>query len=70
MAGSGRATLATRGPVTVSFGAPLRLRGEDYAALAKQVEEAVRGGGDRGGLGTWGWLPTYGFGFGFGSGLL
>jgi hypothetical protein len=28
------------------------------------------GGGDRGGLGTWGWLPTYGFGFGFGSGLL
>ncbi|MEO8483812.1 MAG: AMP-binding protein [Acidobacteriota bacterium] len=31
-----------RGPVTVSFGAPLRLAGEDYAALAKQVEEAVK----------------------------
>jgi hypothetical protein len=29
--------------VIVSFGAPLRLRGENYAALAKQVEEAVRG---------------------------
>jgi long-chain acyl-CoA synthetase len=34
-----------RGPVRVSFGAPLRLRGEDYAALAKQVEDAVRGMG-------------------------
>jgi long-chain acyl-CoA synthetase len=32
-----------RGPVRVSFGPPLRLRGEDYAALAKQVEDAVRG---------------------------
>jgi long-chain acyl-CoA synthetase len=31
-----------RGPVRVSFGAPLRLEGEDYAALAKQVEDAVR----------------------------
>jgi long-chain acyl-CoA synthetase len=32
-----------RGRVMVSFGAPLRLRGEDYAALAEQVEKAVRG---------------------------
>jgi long-chain acyl-CoA synthetase len=31
-----------RGPVRVAFGAPLRLAGEDYAALARQVEEAVR----------------------------
>ena len=30
------------GPVRVAFGAPLRLRGDDYAALAKQVEDAVR----------------------------
>ncbi|MPY90103.1 MAG: AMP-binding protein [Luteitalea sp.] len=29
-------------PVTVRFGAPMRLEGDDYAALAKQVEEAVR----------------------------
>ncbi len=28
--------------VEVRFGAPLRLKGEDYAALAKQVEDAVR----------------------------
>ena len=26
----------------VAFGAPLRLQGEDYAALAKSVEDAVR----------------------------
>jgi len=26
----------------VSFGAPLRLRGDDYAALAREVENAVR----------------------------
>jgi long-chain acyl-CoA synthetase len=32
-----------RGPVRVTFGAPLRLRGEDYQALARQVEDAVRG---------------------------
>ena len=31
-----------RGPVRVAFGAPLALDGEDYAALAKRVEEAVR----------------------------
>ena len=30
------------GRVRVAFGAPLRLKGEDYAALAVQVEEAVR----------------------------
>ena len=30
------------GRVRVAFGAPLRLRGEDYAALAHQVEEQVR----------------------------
>jgi long-chain acyl-CoA synthetase len=31
-----------RGPVRIAFGAPLRLSGEDYPALAKQVEDAVR----------------------------
>ncbi|MGI8990448.1 MAG: AMP-binding protein [Bryobacteraceae bacterium] len=36
------ARFPTRGPVTVKFGAPIRLEGEDYAALAKQVENAVR----------------------------
>jgi long-chain acyl-CoA synthetase len=30
------------GRVRVAFGAPLRLRGDDYAALASQVEAAVR----------------------------
>jgi long-chain acyl-CoA synthetase len=30
------------GPVDVIFGPPLRLQGDDYLALAKQVEEAVR----------------------------
>jgi long-chain acyl-CoA synthetase len=30
------------GPVRVAFGPPLRLRGDDYAALAAQVEAAVR----------------------------
>jgi long-chain acyl-CoA synthetase len=30
------------GPVRVTFGSPLRLRGDDYAALALRVEEAVR----------------------------
>ena len=28
--------------VNVKFGAPLTLRGEDYAALAREVEEAVK----------------------------
>ena len=31
-----------RGPVRIAFGRPLRLRGEDYAALARQVETAVK----------------------------
>jgi long-chain acyl-CoA synthetase len=31
------------GRVRVAFGPPIRLRGDDYAALAAQVEEAVRG---------------------------
>ena len=31
-----------RGPVTVTFGAPLRLSGDDYTALAGRVEDAVR----------------------------
>ena len=31
-----------RGPVRVAFGAPLRLEGDDYAALARRVERAVR----------------------------
>jgi long-chain acyl-CoA synthetase len=31
-----------RGPVRVAFGPPLRLAGDDYPALAKQVEEAIR----------------------------
>ena len=30
------------GQARVAFGAPLRLRGDDYAALARRVEEAVR----------------------------
>jgi long-chain acyl-CoA synthetase len=34
--------MAKPGRVTVKFGAPLRLKGEDYAALAKQVEDAVK----------------------------
>ena len=31
-----------RGPVRVAFGAPMQLTGDDYAALAQQVEDAVR----------------------------
>jgi long-chain acyl-CoA synthetase len=30
------------GPVEITFGPPLHLKGQDYAGLAKQVEEAVR----------------------------
>ena len=30
------------GRVRVAFGPPLRLRGDDYAALAEQVEERVK----------------------------
>ena len=29
-------------PVRVAFGAPMRLRGDDYAALAREVEQKVR----------------------------
>ena len=36
------ARMATPGRATVKFGKPLRLAGESYGALAKQVEEAVR----------------------------
>ncbi len=36
------AKFPTPGRVRVTFGPPLRLRGEDYGALAGQVEEAVR----------------------------
>jgi long-chain acyl-CoA synthetase len=31
-----------RGPVRVAFGAPMRLTGDDYESLAKQIENAVR----------------------------
>ncbi len=34
--------MARRGPVRVAFGAPLHLSGDDYEALTRQVEEAVR----------------------------
>jgi long-chain acyl-CoA synthetase len=34
--------MARRGPVRVRFGPPITLRGDDYAMLAKMVEEAVR----------------------------
>jgi long-chain acyl-CoA synthetase len=36
-------TFVKPGRVRVTFGAPMRLRGDDYAALAAQVEAAVRG---------------------------
>jgi 1-acyl-sn-glycerol-3-phosphate acyltransferase len=34
--------MARMGRVRVAFGAPLHLAGDDYLALARQVEEAVR----------------------------
>jgi long-chain acyl-CoA synthetase len=34
--------MARPGRVRVAFGAPMRLRGDDYGQLAKQVEDAVR----------------------------
>jgi long-chain acyl-CoA synthetase len=37
-----KAKMASRGRARVAFGPPLRLSGDDFAALAKQVEEAVR----------------------------
>jgi 1-acyl-sn-glycerol-3-phosphate acyltransferase len=39
---STKARMAQPGRVSVTFGAPMRLEGEDYSALAKQVEDAVR----------------------------
>jgi long-chain acyl-CoA synthetase len=36
------ARMATPGPARVAFGAPLTLEGDDFAALAARVEEAVR----------------------------
>jgi long-chain acyl-CoA synthetase len=37
-----KAKMATPGPVRVAFGAPIRLRGEDYAELAAEVERCVK----------------------------
>ena len=37
-----KARMATPGRVRVAFGAPLRLRGDDYAALAADVERLVK----------------------------
>jgi long-chain acyl-CoA synthetase len=37
-----KAKMATPGRVRVAFGAPLSLHGDDFAALAQQVEDAVR----------------------------
>jgi long-chain acyl-CoA synthetase len=34
--------MAKPGPVSVTFGAPIELKGDDYAALAAKVESAVR----------------------------
>jgi 1-acyl-sn-glycerol-3-phosphate acyltransferase len=38
--------MAKPGPARVVFGKPMMLAGDDYAALAKEVEEAVRALGD------------------------
>jgi len=37
-----KATMAKPSPVRVAFGRPIRLRGEDYAALASEVERQVK----------------------------
>ncbi len=37
-----KAKMATPGPVRVAFGPPVRLHGEDYAALATEVERLVK----------------------------
>ena len=37
-----RSRMARPGRIRIAFGAPMRLRGDDYAALAQQVEDAVR----------------------------
>jgi long-chain acyl-CoA synthetase len=34
--------MAKPGPVSVTFGPPMRLTGDNYAALAKRVQDAVR----------------------------
>jgi len=34
--------MARRGPVEVRFGPPIILKGENYADLARKIEEAVR----------------------------
>jgi len=36
------ARMATPGPARVAFGPPIRLTGDDYVGLAKQVEDGVR----------------------------
>jgi long-chain acyl-CoA synthetase len=36
------AKFATPGKARVTFGAPLQIRGDDYQAIAKQIEDAVR----------------------------
>ena len=37
-----RSRMARPGPVRVAFGSPMRLYGEDYAALASEVERRVK----------------------------
>jgi long-chain acyl-CoA synthetase len=37
-----KAKMATPGPARVAFGQPVHLKGDDFAALARQVEEAVK----------------------------
>ncbi|MGE3274251.1 MAG: AMP-binding protein [Vicinamibacterales bacterium] len=44
--------MARPGRVTVTFGAPMRLEGDDYQALATQVEARVRAGVSNGGSST------------------
>jgi hypothetical protein len=34
--------MARRGPVEVRFGAPIVFQGDDYQAMASQLEQAVR----------------------------
>jgi 1-acyl-sn-glycerol-3-phosphate acyltransferase len=37
-----KSKMATPGRVRVAFGAPMRLHGDDYAALASEVERSVK----------------------------
>lgn len=37
-----RAKMAYPGRIRIAFGTPMRLKGDDYAELARRVEEAVR----------------------------